>query len=93
MNEFETNKNTNMNTKRKELEVILEKLIRRATVNRFVTKTDKMQFAEQIEHLFAPPAVSDTVCDWCKHKLCDSQIFNNTCFACGKSPFSKQIGR
>lgn len=27
-------------------------------------------------------------CGWCGNKLCDSQQFNNTCFNCGKSPYS-----
>jgi hypothetical protein len=33
--------------------------------------------------------VSVAVCGWCGNKLCDSQKFNNTCFKCGKSPYSK----
>lgn len=34
--------------------------------------------------------VSIEFCCWCNNKLCDSQKFNNTCFKCGKSPYSKQ---
>lgn len=34
--------------------------------------------------------VSVEFCGWCKNRLCDSQKFNNTCFGCGKSPYSKQ---
>ena len=37
--------------------------------------------------------VSVSVCGWCGNKLCDSQKFNNTCFKCGKSPYSKQTER
>lgn len=37
--------------------------------------------------------VSVAVCGWCGNKLCDSQKFNNTCFKCGKSPYSKQPER
>lgn len=29
-------------------------------------------------------------CGWCGNTLCDSQKFNNTCFNCGKSPYSKK---
>ena len=33
------------------------------------------------------------VCGWCGNELCDSEKFNNTCFKCGKSPYSKQTAR
>ena len=33
--------------------------------------------------------LNTNICGWCSSKLCDSQKFNNTCFNCGKSPYSK----
>lgn len=30
--------------------------------------------------------VSKSVCKHCDNKLCDSQIFNEQCFKCGKKP-------
>lgn len=42
-------------------------------------------------HLPEPPIELLNIlncCGWCGNKLCDSQIFNNTCFNCGKSPYS-----
>jgi len=51
------------------------------------------EIAEDIVKLFAIPDVSVSVCGWCGNKLCDSQKFNNTCFKCGKSPYSKQTER
>ena len=61
------------------------------SVLRYITELEKVVLpqAEQLRK----HAVSDSVCGWCGNKLCDSQKFNNTCFKCGKSPYSKQTER
>jgi hypothetical protein len=45
---------------------------------------------EEFTQAYSQTPVSVSVCEWCNNKLCDSQKFNNTCFNCGKSPYSKQ---
>jgi hypothetical protein len=55
-------------------------------------KTLRQQVETELKNCFIPD-VMVSVCEWCGNKLCDSQKFNDICFKCGKSPYSKQTER
>jgi hypothetical protein len=64
-------------------------------VNVWITKetVDYTNWLEEKLQALRIHDVSVAGCGWCGNKLCDSQKFNNTCFKCGKSPYSKQTER